>query len=79
MKDNNQWLTATQAATHLQIHVETLYKLVATGEVPARKVGARWRFIREELDTVGLGYTPTKNVARDNWKVALRAVNPYAA
>jgi excisionase family DNA binding protein len=38
-----------EAAAFLKIHCESLRRLAANGEVPARKVGKRWVFIREHL------------------------------
>jgi hypothetical protein len=38
-----------EAAAFLKIHCESLRRLAVNGEVPARKVGKRWVFIREHL------------------------------
>ena len=38
------------AAELLQIHPDTLKKKARAGEIPGRKVGARWRFRASELD-----------------------------
>jgi excisionase family DNA binding protein len=38
-----------EAADFLKIHHESLRRLAVKGEVPARKVGKRWVFIREHL------------------------------
>jgi len=39
-----------QAAEHLQVSLRTLYKLLRTKEIPARKVGGQWRIARSRLD-----------------------------
>jgi excisionase family DNA binding protein len=38
-----------EAADFLKLHPNTLQKKAKSGEVPARKVGRRWVFIREHL------------------------------
>lgn len=42
-------LTASQAASLLQIHPRTLYKLARKGSIPGRKLGGGWRFSRSEI------------------------------
>ncbi len=39
-----------EAAEHLGLGVGTIYRLANSGEIPARKVGARWRFRKDVLD-----------------------------
>lgn len=74
---SERWLTAKEAAEVLRVHVETLYRLVSMGEVPARKLGGRWRFLASELTDVGRTVEPSRRQPAGNWKDALRAVNPY--
>jgi len=50
MTDERDILTLKQAAEYLQIAAKTLYKLARSGEVPARKIGNRWRFSRRALE-----------------------------
>jgi excisionase family DNA binding protein len=38
-----------EAADFLKMHCESLRRLAVSGEIPARKVGKRWVFIREHL------------------------------
>lgn len=42
-------LTLTQAAQLLQLCNETVSKYATEGEIPGRKVGADWRFLRTDL------------------------------
>ena len=42
-------LTAEQLAALLQIDVETVRSLAASGEIPGRKVGGHWRFSRRAV------------------------------
>ena len=46
------WLTTTEAAGYLGVHVETLRNWARKGTIPAAKLGNRggFRFKREELD-----------------------------
>lgn len=37
-----QLLTAREASEYLGVHVETMYSLLNSGEIPGRKVGNRW-------------------------------------
>lgn len=45
-----QIMNPKQAAEHLQVSLRTLYKLLRTKEIPARKVGGQWRIARSRLD-----------------------------
>ena len=45
-----QVFTAEEAAEYLQIHKNTLYRLIKSGKIPARKVGRQWRFHQQALD-----------------------------
>ncbi len=71
---NDVWLSAGEAAELLGVHVETLYRLAATGEVTGHKVGARWRFVRDELLSSTV-FVPGPVLV--SWREQLRAVNPY--
>ncbi len=44
-------LTIEEAAALLKVSKSTLYKLVESGRVPARKLGRRWRFSRVDLES----------------------------
>ncbi|MGD8239497.1 MAG: response regulator [Armatimonadota bacterium] len=44
-------LTAEDVADLLHTHIITVYRLAASGELPAFKVGRQWRFRREAVDT----------------------------
>jgi excisionase family DNA binding protein len=43
-------LTASEVADYLRIHVMTVYRMVQRGDMPAIRVGKRWRFRREHID-----------------------------
>jgi excisionase family DNA binding protein len=39
-----------QVARHLGLHVETIYGLIARGDLRATKIGRRWRIRREDIE-----------------------------
>ncbi|MGA2466858.1 MAG: helix-turn-helix domain-containing protein [Thermodesulfobacteriota bacterium] len=39
-----------QVAKYLDVSEITIYRLTAKGEIPAKKVGAQWRFVKAEVD-----------------------------
>ena len=43
-------LTLDEVATYLKAGKRTIYRLAASGEMPAFKLGGTWRFRRTELD-----------------------------
>ena len=46
----NEILTIRQVAEHLQMSATTVYQLASRGDLPGRKVGGMWRFIKSEID-----------------------------
>jgi excisionase family DNA binding protein len=45
------WMTAEQAASYLGLpSIRALYQAVRRGQVPARRLGRRLRFLRQDLD-----------------------------
>ena len=42
-------LTIEEAAEYLQLGKRSVYKLAKAGEIPAKKVLNKWRFVKEEL------------------------------
>ena len=42
-------LSADEAAELLGVHVGTVREMARKGEIPARKVGRDWRFVRSAL------------------------------
>ena len=43
-------LTIEDVCTYINVHPITLYKMIKTGEIPAFKIGGRWRFNQSEID-----------------------------
>lgn len=39
-----------ELARYLGYSEITIYRLVEAGRIPARKVGAQWRFLKDEID-----------------------------
>jgi excisionase family DNA binding protein len=57
-REQHPYLYAPEAAALLRVHVETLYRMIERGEVPATKVARRWRISREYVETMLAGETP---------------------
>ena len=45
-------LTVAQAAEFLQVHPDTIYRLMDKGQIPAAKIRGSWRLIRQEFEPV---------------------------
>ena len=43
-------MTIKDVAQYLKVNERTIYRLAASGDIPAFKVGNSWRFKRQELD-----------------------------
>lgn len=43
-------LTLDEAGSYLQLSKPTIVKLATKGELPGRKIGTQWRFLRIELE-----------------------------
>ena len=48
---NDRWMTLPEVAEYLQLSKDRIYRLAQTGSIPASKVGNRWRFRRERIDS----------------------------
>lgn len=46
----DRMLSIAEVAEYLNISAKTVYRLIEKGELPALKVGARWRFKPEDLE-----------------------------
>lgn len=46
----DQVMTASEVAELLQMPVSTVYYLARQGELPARRLGRTWRFLRPRLE-----------------------------
>ena len=49
VKEMTELLTTNQAAEELQIHVVTLYRMIKAGKLPAKRLGARLRIEKSDL------------------------------
>jgi len=47
---NPEMMTIRELSMYLKIPEKTLYRLAAEGKVPGFKVGASWRFRKNEID-----------------------------
>ena len=48
--DGQEWLKLKQAAEYLQMHYQTMWKLIKDKKIPAKKMGGTWRVKREDLE-----------------------------
>ena len=46
----DRWMTLQEVAEYLQLSKDLIYRLAQSGDIPASKVGSRWRFRRERID-----------------------------
>jgi excisionase family DNA binding protein len=46
-----QIMTIDEAAKYLRIHKSTMYRLIKKKQIPAIKVGGRWRFRKDKIDS----------------------------
>lgn len=49
MKNENEVWTIGEVAEFLRIKPETVRRLAKAGEIPARKLGGNWRFLKSEI------------------------------
>ncbi|PHY22855.1 hypothetical protein CSW59_00250 [Caulobacter sp. BP25] len=57
------FMTFTQVMAALQISDKTLRTLILTGQLPATKVGAQWRFRSDDFENFGRHDWPSINAA----------------
>jgi excisionase family DNA binding protein len=48
--DGGRLLKIEEVAEILRVHESTVRRLIASGEVPAHRVGSQWRIRSDELD-----------------------------
>ncbi len=53
MDIDNGYLTIEQVAELLQVHYNTVYRWVTSGDLPATKFGDSWRILRKDLELFG--------------------------
>jgi excisionase family DNA binding protein len=59
------FLTASDVARLLQVHIETVYILVAKHSLPAAKIGRRWRFEEQKVRAWFEAHYATLDEAQD--------------
>ena len=55
-----RWMTVEDVAEYLQLSMDMIYKMAQQGKLPASKIGAQWRFKREEVDKWVKSQRPSK-------------------
>lgn len=64
-----KYLKVEEAADRLQIHPETLYRLLREGRAPGFRIGGQWRIDEDQLAAY----------ARGEWKPTVEPKNGAAA
>lgn len=49
--NNNNFLTALEAAEYLRVHINTLYRWIEEGKLAGYRPGDKWLFKKEDLDS----------------------------
>ncbi len=47
---NPDLMITNEVATYLRVSITTLYRLAREGQIPATKIGSRWRFKRASIN-----------------------------
>jgi excisionase family DNA binding protein len=47
---NDRWLSVDEIAIYLGVKRDTIYKWIDRKRMPAHKVGALWKFRKDEID-----------------------------
>ena len=48
---HDRWMTHQEVSECLKLSKDRIYRLAQTGSIPAWKVGNRWRFRRDRIDS----------------------------
>ena len=51
MSSNDELMTLEEAAKFLKVSPRTLWEMARRGDIPSHRIGAQWRFTREDLLT----------------------------
>ncbi len=68
-------LTVDQVAQLLHLHVMTIYRLAKEGKLPGFKVGGRWRFCQNDLETWMVDQAQVARLAAENHRLKRRTVH----
>ena len=61
----DRWMTVEDVAEYLQLSMDMIYKMAQQGKLPASKIGAQWRFKREEIDKWVKSQRPSRKLKGD--------------
>jgi len=59
-------LTVKEIAKRLGVHRDTIYKMVHKGELPGFRVGNKWRFNAEKIDSMVQQRAPKSQRGQDH-------------
>lgn len=66
--ETDKWLTLDELAEYLKLSRTKLYRMAQTGDIPASKIGAQWRFNRKEIDDWVTSQKPGGGASQGNEK-----------
>lgn len=49
----DRWLSVDEICQHLGVSSDTVYRWIDRSEMPAHKMGRKWKFKREQVDAPG--------------------------
>ena len=50
MTQQDDFLTTTELLDYLQVNLQTVHRLIKTGQIPPVRVGREWLFRRRDID-----------------------------
>ena len=60
----DRWMTVQDVDEYLQLSMDMIYKMAQQGKIPVSKIGAQWRFKREEIDDWVKAQRPSGKLGR---------------
>ena len=66
MPEDQEILTAQEAAALLRVSTKTVLALARAGSLPGEKVGRAWRFVRSDVVAYVRGWLPQTGAERDD-------------
>ena len=62
----DRWLSVDEICQHLGVSSDTVYRWIDRSEMPAHKMGRKWKFKREQVDAWVEAGGAAANEARDS-------------
>lgn len=72
MNAENPWMTVKEVAAYLKVSTDVVYRLAQHRQIPASRVGNRWRFHREKIDAWMLAQSEKEYLQAEPNQMVLR-------